>query len=99
MCVCMWEGGVNVYGVVLCCRAAHPSSSGELLVEVEAVTSVVARASSRQAEAELSGSAPALRRLRSLMLVLLARFARPTVHDELPLIYYKVCYFAMDLAY
>lgn len=78
--------------VELVLRAAHPSSSPGLLVEVEAVTSVVSRASSR----DLLEQLPAAAALRPLMLQLLTRFhthqLRPDDDDDSQanLLYYKI---------
>lgn len=83
-------------------RAAHPNSPVELLIEVEAITSVIGRASNREVfggavsvePTALQASAAAAQRVRWLMLALLARFHRPAA--DLPdqnnsnLLYYKV---------
>ncbi|XP_075990057.1 nuclear pore complex protein Nup205 [Anticarsia gemmatalis] len=83
-------------------RAAHPNSPVELLIEVEAITSVIGRASNREvfgaaAAAEptaLQPAAPAALRVRMLMLALLARFYRPANdlpdHTQNNLLYYKI---------
>lgn len=74
----------------------------ELLIEVEAITSVIGRASNREvfggaAASEptaLQASAAAAARVRWLMLALLARFHRPAQdlpdHTQTRLLYYKV---------
>ncbi|CAK1599296.1 unnamed protein product [Parnassius mnemosyne] len=64
-------------------RAAHPTSPEGLLVELEALTSVIARASHREvlaqvrAEPALQRCEAGLQRLRWLMLALLPRFQQP----------------------
>ncbi|KAJ8734370.1 hypothetical protein PYW07_014921 [Mythimna separata] len=83
-------------------RAAHPNSPMELLIEVEAITSVIGRASNREVfggaqvsePTALQPSAAAAARVRWLMLALLARFHRPASdlpdHTQTRLLYYKI---------
>ncbi|XP_052758828.1 nuclear pore complex protein Nup205 isoform X2 [Galleria mellonella] len=83
-------------------RAAHPDSPVELLTEVEALTSVIARASNREVLSGVqgeggAGSVAGQQRLQALMLALLARFAHPPLPPHLPqprpghdTLYYKI---------
>ncbi|XP_047033205.1 nuclear pore complex protein Nup205 [Helicoverpa zea] len=83
-------------------RAAHPNSPVELLIEVEAITSVIGRAANREVFGGASGDEPtalqasagAAQRVRWLLLALLARFHRPApdVQDQgqTNLLYYKI---------
>ncbi|CAH2100438.1 unnamed protein product [Euphydryas editha] len=79
-------------------RAAHPNSPQGLLVELEALTSVVARTSSAQvfgaalADTALQASAPAVHRIQFLMLALLPRFQQPPPEspDQDSILYYKI---------
>uniref|UniRef100_A0A2A4J4Y4 Nuclear pore complex protein Nup205 n=1 Tax=Heliothis virescens TaxID=7102 RepID=A0A2A4J4Y4_HELVI len=83
-------------------RAAHPNSPVELLIEVEAITSVIGRAANREVfggasiaePTALQASAAAAQRVRWLLLALLARFHRPApdVQDQgqTNLLYYKI---------
>ncbi|XP_049888015.1 nuclear pore complex protein Nup205 [Pectinophora gossypiella] len=79
-------------------RAAHPNSPQGLLIELEAVTSVIARASNRevfglvQNDTALQHSAASVQRVQWLMLALLPRFQhappQPPEHDST--LYYKI---------
>lgn len=83
-------------------RAAHPNSPVEFLTEVEAITSVLGRASNRDVFVAVSSHertalephAAAAQRVRMLMLALLARFHRPAnevpEHTQNNLLYYKI---------
>ncbi|CAH1643767.1 unnamed protein product [Spodoptera littoralis] len=83
-------------------RAAHPNSPVELLIEVEAITSVIGRASNREVfggavavePTALQASAAAAQRVRWLMLALLGRFHRPATdlsdQNNSSLLYYKI---------
>ncbi|XP_045542611.1 nuclear pore complex protein Nup205 [Papilio machaon] len=71
-------------------RAAHPSSPEGLLVELEWVTSVVARASGREVfglargDTALQRAEPSLQRVQWLMLALLPRFQQPPPAKHAP---------------
>ncbi|XP_059051373.1 nuclear pore complex protein Nup205 [Achroia grisella] len=72
-------------------RAAHPDSPVELLTEVEALTSVVSRASDRHVVGGAEPPAAAgLLRLQALMLALLARFTHPPAAPARDSLYYKI---------
>ncbi|XP_053601965.1 nuclear pore complex protein Nup205 [Plodia interpunctella] len=83
-------------------RAAHPNSPPALLAEVEALTSVIGRASNRevfgavQDDTALQHSAAGIQRVQSLMLALLARFTKmphanvTQPHSEVDTLYYKI---------
>ncbi|XP_028161417.1 nuclear pore complex protein Nup205 [Ostrinia furnacalis] len=68
-------------------RAANPNSPQELLIEAEALTSVIARASDYAVIEAVSGdtalqhSSAALQRMHSLVLALIPRFAAPPPHQ------------------
>ncbi|CAH2257656.1 jg13054 [Pararge aegeria aegeria] len=77
-------------------RAAHPSSPAGLLLELEALSSVVARSSHRDvfcsaADTALQHSAAGMQRIQYLMLALLPRFQQPPPEtpDHDARIYYK----------
>ncbi|CAG9783349.1 unnamed protein product [Diatraea saccharalis] len=92
----------DVLDIVL--RAAHPNSPLDLLIETEALTCVLARASDGRAAAGARGdtalqhSGGALQRLHALMLALLPRYTRPPPHapdhhhhdDHRQTLYYKI---------
>ncbi|XP_039765350.1 nuclear pore complex protein Nup205 isoform X2 [Pararge aegeria] len=78
-------------------RAAHPSSPAGLLLELEALSSVVARSSHRDvfcsaADTALQHSAAGMQRIQYLMLALLPRFQQPPPEtpDHDARIYYKI---------
>ncbi|XP_045761560.1 nuclear pore complex protein Nup205 [Maniola jurtina] len=79
-------------------RAAHPNSPQGLLIELEALTSVIARTSNREvfgsvaADTALQHSAAGVQRVQYLMLALLPRFQQPPPEspDYDARIYYKI---------
>ncbi|KAG7303822.1 hypothetical protein JYU34_010718 [Plutella xylostella] len=78
-------------------RAAHPSSPPGLLIEVKAITSVIARASNRQvlaaaqADTSFQHAAAGIARIQALMLALIPRFANPASEDDHDnIVYHKI---------
>ncbi|XP_072935362.1 nuclear pore complex protein Nup205 [Epargyreus clarus] len=79
-------------------RAAHPNSPQGLLVELEALTSVIARASNREVfgavcgDTALQACVASVQRVQGLMLALLPRFQQPPPQQPEPdvRLYYKV---------
>ncbi|XP_050357283.1 nuclear pore complex protein Nup205 [Nymphalis io] len=79
-------------------RAAHPNSPQGLLIELEALTSVIARTSNREvfgavsADTALQSSAAGVQRVQYLMLALLPRFQQPPPEspEQDSILYYKI---------